>query len=167
MINISDYKLIQPTRIKKIKKTKVMYDITVKDDHTFFVYLDENNSVLTHNCDGQHITALIINFFHKWFPHVIKHNRLFRLITPLVVCTYNGERKYFNTLDEYTKFIETHKVSNVNYLKGLGSLSEDDWSYVMKNKMLFSISDDRSASKFMEIAFGESVLLRKRWLEGK
>ena len=117
--------------------------------------------------DGDSIASMIINFFYKWFPQIIETKKLYKLITPLVVCTYNKERKYFYTLEEFYAFTDKNKVTNVNYLKGLGSLNEDDWKYVMQNKTYFSIIDDRSAKKFLEIAFGEESNERKKWLTNK
>ena len=116
--------------------------------------------------DGQHIAALIINFFHKWFPHIIEEGRLFKLITPLVVCDYKKGRKYFLSLEEFNKFAKDRKLSNVNYLKGLGSLSIDDWTYVMTDRILFQLVEDRSSNKFLDIVFGDSSAKRKKWLEG-
>ena len=117
--------------------------------------------------DGQHIAALIINFFHKWFPHIIKEGRLHKLTTPLVVCDWKDGRKYFYSLEEFQKFADKKKLYGVNYLKGLGSLDMDDWKWVMTNKLLFNIVEDRSANKFLDIAFGDSSKKRKEWLEGK
>jgi DNA gyrase/topoisomerase IV subunit B len=117
--------------------------------------------------DGQHISSLIINLFHKWFPHIITDGRLYKLVTPLVVCDEGKTRKYFYTLGEFEEFSKTRKLSGVIYLKGLGSLCIEDWQWVMTNKILFQISDDRSANKFLEIAFGESAEKRKRFLEGR
>lgn len=117
--------------------------------------------------DGQHISSLIINFFYRWFPHIIENKMLYRIITPLVACDAGKERKYFNTLEEFNEFAKTTKVSNVKYLKGLGSLSLKDWEYVMEHKTFFSIINDRSANKFLEIAFGDNTNRRKSWLAGK
>ena len=116
--------------------------------------------------DGQHISSLIINLFHKWFPHIIADGKLFKLVTPLVVCDEGKGRKYFQTLEEFETFGKNKKLYGVNYLKGLGSLNLEDWSYVMKNKIFFQIMDDRSSNRFLEIAFGDSSLKRKKWLEG-
>lgn len=116
--------------------------------------------------DGQHISSLIINFFFKWFPNIIDEGRLMKLITPLVVCDHNGKRKYFYSLEEFSNFVKNNKISNINYLKGLGSLSINDWEFVMKNKSMFQIVNDRSSSKFLDIAFGDSANKRKKWLEG-
>lgn len=117
------------------------------------------------DADGSHITSLLINFFHQWFPHVIENNMLYQLITPLVVCDSDKTRKYFYSLDEYSEYAAEHKVTNVNYLKGLGSLSLDDWKFVMENRVLFKISNDRSAKKYLDIAFGASSQKRKKWLQ--
>lgn len=117
--------------------------------------------------DGQHISSLIISFFYTWFPHIIKAKKLYKLITPLVVCDVNKIKTYFLTLPEFMKVASTEKVSNVKYLKGLGSLSLEDWKYVMNNKILFSIIDDKSSRKYLDIAFGTSPDKRKKWLEGK
>jgi DNA topoisomerase-2 len=126
--------------------------------HRIIIAADED-------ADGQHISALLINFFHKWFPHLIEAGKLFKIITPLVVCSVGKERKYFYTMEEYQDYIKDNKVTSVNYLKGLGSLSLDDWGYVMENKVLFQIMADRSAVKYLDIAFGVSAMKRKKWLE--
>ncbi|MGL4451732.1 MAG: toprim domain-containing protein, partial [Sarcina sp.] len=111
-----------------------------------------------------HICPLLINFFFNWFPDVIRDRKLYILSTPLVVCGSFSDRKYFYSLDEFEAYAKTHKTTNVNYLKGLGSLSPDDWEYVMSNKLLLQVVDDRSARKYLDIAFGNSVRKRKMWL---
>jgi DNA gyrase/topoisomerase IV subunit B len=116
--------------------------------------------------DGHHISSLIINFFQKWFPHIIKDNRLYKIITPLVACNHGKNRHYFYTLEEFNEFAKNKNVQNVTYLKGLGSLCLDDWKHVMDNKVLFQIYPDRSAKRFLDIAFGVSAQKRKKWLEG-
>lgn len=166
-IDLSKFKLVQPSNIKKVKEEKNMYDITVEDDHTFYIFLDDTTKVLSHNCDGQHISALIISFFYKWFPQIIENKMLYKITTPLIVCDYNKKRKYFFTNEKFIEFAKTNKISNVKYLKGLGSLSLVDWEYVMNNKILFSLVNDRSARKYLDIAFGNSSDKRKKWLEGK
>ncbi|NJO92811.1 MAG: hypothetical protein HC831_30470 [Chloroflexia bacterium] len=116
--------------------------------------------------DGQHIAALIVNFFHKWFPYIIEEGRLQRLITPLVAADHgNNGRKYFYTMNEFTEYSKKYKLSNVAYLKGLGSLSLEDWEHVMRNKMVFELNKDEDTENSLEIAFGNSSDKRKKWLE--
>jgi DNA gyrase/topoisomerase IV subunit B len=113
--------------------------------------------------DGSHITSLIINLFHTWFPWIIESNRLQILETPLVSV---GERskKYYFSLDEFKKKCPKSEQKNVRYLKGLGSLSLDDWDFVMKNRKLLTIEKDNRASSSLEMAFGKSSEARKKWL---
>jgi DNA gyrase subunit B len=113
--------------------------------------------------DGAHITSLLISLFFRWFPWIVEKRMLYFLETPLVSI---GERskKYFYSLDDFKKESKSSRVSGVRYLKGLGSLSLDDWDYVMKNKKLTNIVKDRKSSAMLEMAFGKSSEARKAWL---
>jgi DNA gyrase/topoisomerase IV subunit B len=117
--------------------------------------------------DGHHISALIVHFFHKWFPYIIREGRLKRLVTPLVAADHGKNRVYFYSLREFSEYSKKYKVSGIAYLKGLGSLSLQDWEYVMKNRVLLDITLDDQADKYLDIAFGSSSGKRKLWLEGK
>jgi DNA gyrase/topoisomerase IV subunit B len=114
--------------------------------------------------DGAHITSLIINLFFKWFPFVIYNGQLNTLRTPLVSTGEKKKRKYFYELEDFKKAKTT---GTVRYLKGLGSLDVDDWEHVMANKDLAIISFDPKAKEFLDMAFGDSSEVRKRWLGGK
>lgn len=115
-----------------------------------------------------HIASLVINLFYKWFPQVIEQGKLNILITPLVSAEVKGKRQYFYSMHEWSEFEKGGTpYKNVRYLKGLGSLSIQDWERVMSERKLFKIRIDRSAAKYIDIAFGNSAEKRKRWLEGK
>lgn len=114
-----------------------------------------------------HIASLVINLFYKWFPQVIEQGKLNILITPLVSAEVNNKRKYFYSMNEWTEFQNSETAyKGVRYLKGLGSLSIEDWQMVMAERKLFRIRQDRSAAKYIDIAFGNNSMKRKRWLEG-
>jgi DNA gyrase/topoisomerase IV subunit B len=88
-------------------------------------------------------------------------------ILPIVSAKRGKEKTYYHTVEEFMNEQKTSKLSGVNYLKGLGSLSMDDWEWVMNNKKFFKIKSDRSAKRYMDIAFGDSSKKRKKWLQGK
>jgi len=114
--------------------------------------------------DGSHITSLIINLFYKWFPAIIKTKRLGSLKIPLVSIGEGKKRKYLWDLAE----LKTNKLSgSIRYLKGLGSLSTDDWEWVMGNKVLLSIEESEDSKEKLEMAFGDSSELRKKWLSNQ
>ncbi len=111
--------------------------------------------------DGAHITSLLINLFYKWFPTVIKSKRLMSLRIPLVSVGDGKKRKYFWDLEEF----KSAKTSGtVRYLKGLGSLSLEDWEWVMGDKILFGIEEGEDSKEKLEMAFGDSSEERKKWL---
>lgn len=114
-----------------------------------------------------HIASLLINLFYKWFPDIINSGKLYILITPLVSIEIKGEVLYFYSLKEYNEFLETNteKIQNLRYLKGLGSLELTDWEFVMKQRRMFQIYNDRSAKRYMDMAFGTSSNARKQWLQ--
>jgi len=115
-----------------------------------------------------HIASLVINLFYKWFPQVIESGKLNILITPLVSAEVKNKRKYFYSLNEWAEFERSATpYKGVRYLKGLGSLSVQDWEVVMAERQMFKIRIDRSAGKYIDIAFGHSADKRKRWLEGR
>jgi DNA gyrase/topoisomerase IV subunit B len=111
--------------------------------------------------DGSHITSLLINLFYKWFPMVIRSRRLSFLKIPLVSVGDLKRRKYYWDLDE---FKAAKPSGNIRYLKGLGSLSLEDWEWVMTNKSLISIEESEDSKDKLEMAFGDSSELRKKWL---
>jgi DNA gyrase/topoisomerase IV subunit B len=113
--------------------------------------------------DGAHITSLLINLFYLWFPWMVKQGRIHFLEIPLVT---SGDRvkKYYFTLDEFKQTSGKGERGLVRYLKGLGSLSLDDWDYVMKNRRVVSIKDDPGAKKSLDMAFGKLASERKKWL---
>lgn len=148
---------------KEILELMSILSIT-PDDHDHPKY-DNIVIAVDNDFDGSHIFSLIINLFNKWFPNIIKRGKLYSIVTPLVVCDDKKTRKYFYSLEEYNNYAKNKKITGLNYLKGLGSLSLEDWKYVMDNKTLFKIIKDKSANKYLNIAFGDSSKLRKKWLE--
>ena len=129
-----------------------------------FIKIISNNIKINFLHLANTFNNLIINLFHKWFPYIIEEGRLLKLVTPLVACDFKNKRKYFYSLEEFNKFASNNKISNLTYLKGLGSLSLQDWEFVMNNRVLFKILNDNDSKKYLEIAFGESSDARKKWL---
>lgn len=111
--------------------------------------------------DGSHITSLLINLFYKWFPMVVRSKRLSFLKIPLVSVGDMKKRKYYWDLDD---FKSAKPSGNIRYLKGLGSLSLEDWEWVMTHKSLISIEESSDSKEKLEMAFGDSSELRKKWL---
>lgn len=118
--------------------------------------------------DGGHITALLVNLFFKWFPYVIDEGKLYRLRIPLLSVGDVKKRQFFFDKSEYEKWQKgKHKPSTLRFLKGLGSLAEEDWEVIMKNKQLQQLRHDDDAKRYLDMAFGRDSMPRKQWLQGK
>ena len=113
--------------------------------------------------DGAHITSLLINLFYLWFPWMIKQGRIQFLETPLVTVG-DKSKKYFYSLEEFKRGSGKSERGNIRYLKGLGSLSLEDWDYVMKNKRITVLVEDKKTKYHLDMAFGKSAMERKKWL---
>ena len=161
--DLDNYELVPSNSIEKKYGLMKFYDITVDQDHSFIV--DHGGvGIVFGNCDGFHITSLLINLFHKWFPWIIYNGQLNLLKTPLVSVGDKAKRKYFSDLDEFKR---AKPSGNVRYLKGLGSLDEADWEFVMNNKDIATITHNEHAKDYLEMAFGSDSSARKSWLKGK
>lgn len=115
-----------------------------------------------------HIASLVTNLFSKWFPNVIDQDKLFILSTPLVSVDVAKQRKYFYSMKDFAEYTSTtsDKYTNTRYLKGLGSLSLQDWEAIMEYKDGFRVYRDKSAKKMLYVAFDAPSKYRKKWLEG-
>lgn len=164
-INLSDYIAVQPQSIIKRNGVREMYDLVLEKDHTFFVKIG-SEYMLTHNCDGSHISALLMNFFNKWFPWLIEEGKVYLLNTPIITAKINNTLTHFyNKEDFYNK--KYKNVKDKTYIKGLGSLDEHDWKLIFNEMRLFKITVDDQSSTLLNIAFSDDPSLRRKWLENK
>ena len=164
-IDLSEYKLVRPESIKKIiDNPRKFIDIEVEDDHTFFI-CGENNLILSHNCDGNSIAGLLINFLHKFWPELFEHSMVFKAETPIVVC-YNQKQKKkipFYTQSDYNNWLEkvNPKEWEIKYKKGLAALVDDEYKEIIHNPRLTKLKLDNNTSDSLKIWFGKESEPRK------
>ena len=163
-INLSDYILVAPESIKKNTGFKRLIDIEVEDNNTFYIK-GENNLILTHNCDGSSIAALIINFLYKYWPELFENPMVYKAETPIVVCKQNkGKKKIsFYTQEEYNEWINSinAKEWEIEYKKGLAALVDDEYSDIINHPRLTQITTDDISKEYLNIWFGKDSELRK------
>jgi DNA topoisomerase-2 len=81
------------------------------------------------DADGFHINGLLIGFFQRYTPSLLKNNRIKRLKTPIVVLKKKGKIiKHFFDLGEFKTFEKDIglKGYDCEYKKGLGSWKKED-----------------------------------------
>jgi DNA topoisomerase-2 len=121
--------------VKKILENKEINSVVKisgmrldKDDQKEFRY--ENILIATdQDADGIHIRALLLSFYSRFSPSLLKQGRIQILQTPLVVAKKNKKIKsYYFTLGEYQKAEAAGKLKGcqITYYKGLGTWDAKD-----------------------------------------
>ena len=122
--------------------------------------------------DGSHIKGLLINFFHAYWPSLLRlPGFLCEFITPIVKCSKGKVVVPFYTLPEYTAWQDANdkgKGWTVKYYKGLGTSSSSEskeyFSALGKHRIAFSYEGTQSDDAIL-LAFERSRAdARKAWL---
>lgn len=152
----------------------VLYDITLEEDHKFYIKLDGSDEViLAHNCDGSHITSMIVGWFKRFAPWMFDAGKICKLVTPLIlVKDAKGKiTDYFFTLAEFKEW-ETKKAGkakgNIQYLKGLGSWEREDLQYLIDKdgikRFIKALRFDEASDRVVEEWLGDDTEPRKKYL---
>ena len=161
-IDISQYKLISPESIKKCNGLKRLIDIEVEEDNTFYIK-GENDLILSHNCDGDNICGLLLNFFSRW-PELLNKKIIYRAITPLLVVKSKKEKLPFYSFEEFEEWKNKHNIENyeISYKKGLGSLETLEFSDLIKNTKLIAFRNDLETSDLVESWFNDKFSYKRK-----
>lgn len=103
------------------------------------VYTKSNLSELRYNkimllvdqdLDGSHIKSLLVNFFHYWWPSLIKLDYLQTLQTPILKAMRGKKVIEFFNEGDYNKWKNTIGIQikdyQIKYFKGLGTSTKED-----------------------------------------
>lgn len=120
--------------------------------------------------DGKDIFTLLINMFFTFWPELFDKNYdpfFYKLTAPNVVASKNGKRTHFTMRSDYEKAKDKYKGYTVEYMKGLGSMSKEDWKLVIAGIDQYSIPvvDDGKIKDVLELLFGPSAENRREWLQ--
>lgn len=155
---------------KKVKPTSTLLaqynaqDNVIKQTGESILNYGEIKIMTDADPDGFDISCLLLQFFSRW-PDLFLQGRLKRLNTPLFVARKKGETtRYFYSAIEYEK--EKAKLAkwDIEYMKGLGSLIEEDYKLAINVPNDTDFVYDRNSRESLNIAFGNSAEARKEWL---
>jgi len=123
--------------------------------------------------DGEHIATLLLTFFFRHMPYLIKNNHLYIAQPPLYKITAGKKFYYAYSEQEMTKIIK-EKLAGQNYklqrYKGLGEMNPDQlWKTTMnpENRILkrIYIEDFQEADRTFDMLFGKEVPPRKHFIQ--
>lgn len=109
-----------------------------------------------------HISPLLIAFFYKFWPRLLQEKKVNITRTPIMISTNGKDTKWFYSYDEAKEFKAKETKYKHRYIKGLGSLTEEEYNTIINEPVYDTVTvDDVSYFKMM---FGDDVSLRKEFM---
>lgn len=124
--------------------------------------------------DGEHITTLILTFFFRHLPDVIRNGYLYVAMPPLFKLQRGKEINYAYNEEERESLMKQMKTGNANVsiqrYKGLGEMNADQlWETTMnpENRLLkqVKIEDAEDADAVFTMLMGDAVPPRKHFIQ--
>jgi DNA gyrase subunit B len=124
--------------------------------------------------DGEHIETLILTFFYRHLPEIIRLGYLYVAMPPLFKLQKGKEIRYAFTEEERDSHLKEMKTGNANIgiqrYKGLGEMNAEQlWDTTMnpENRVLkqINIADAEDADQVFTMLMGEEVPPRKHFIQ--
>jgi len=118
--------------------------------------------------DGLNIGALLINFFHTYWPELFqdpKHPFVHIFRTPFIIAERGKTRKYWYAHNYQDFSPEAYSGWTITRAKGLGTLTREDWEYSLKNPEVYPVVDDGKMEETLDLIFNSKRSDdRKAWI---
>ncbi|MFA6676260.1 MAG: DNA topoisomerase IV subunit B [Bacteroidales bacterium] len=118
--------------------------------------------------DGMHIRLLLITFFLKYYPDLIRQGHVFILQTPLFRVRNKKETKYCYNEDEKQTAIQMLKSNiEITRFKGLGEISPKEFEYFIGENMRLDpvkLSPDENITKLLRFYMGNNTPQRQDFI---
>ncbi len=118
--------------------------------------------------DGMHIRMLVLTFFMKYYPDLIRRGHVHILQTPLFRVRNKKENYYCYDIPEKEAAVARLKGNcEITRFKGLGEISSSEFSdFIGENIKLdsVSLSDEESIAGIMEFYMGDNTIERQNFI---
>tara|TARA_Y100000589_G_scaffold321112_1_gene351989 strand:- start:3904 stop:5481 length:1578 start_codon:yes stop_codon:yes gene_type:complete len=118
--------------------------------------------------DGMHIRLLLLTFFLRFFPDLVKKNHVFILQTPLFRVRNKKETKYCYSEEEKQEALKIFgKNSEITRFKGLGEISPDEFKNFIGEDIRLEpvlMSQDHSIEEILEFYMGKNTPDRQNFI---
>ncbi len=118
--------------------------------------------------DGMHIRMLVLTFFMKYYPDLIRRGHVHILQTPLFRVRNKKENYYCYDIPEKNAAVARLKGNcEITRFKGLGEISSSEFSdFIGKDIKLdsVSLSDEESIAGIMEFYMGDNTIERQNFI---
>ena len=139
----------------------------VEDDLANLRY---NNIIVATDADddGMHIRMLVLTFFMKYYPDLIRRGHVQILQTPLFRVRNKKENRYCYSPEEKEKAVNALKTGvEITRFKGLGEISPGEFADFIGEKMrvdTVSLADEESIFDIMDFYMGDNTIDRQNFI---
>ncbi|MGN0188267.1 MAG: toprim domain-containing protein [Candidatus Cryptobacteroides sp.] len=139
----------------------------VEDDMDNLRY---NNIIVATDADndGMHIRMLVLTFFLKYYPDLVRRGHVHILQTPLFRVRNKKEIRYCFSPEEKEQAIKRlGKGVEITRFKGLGEISSDEFVNFIGEDMrldLVKLSDEESIAELLEFYMGDNTIDRQNFI---
>ena len=118
--------------------------------------------------DGMHIRMLVLTFFMKYYPDLIRRGHVHILQTPLFRVRNKKENRYCYSPEEKEKAIKALKTGvEITRFKGLGEISSDEFGHFIGPEMRLDpvkLAEEESIADIMSFYMGDNTLERQNFI---
>ena len=164
IMNTWDMKPADVLKNKELSELVAVLNLDINNPNSVDNMSYESIATLTdadHDGIG-HISPLLIAFFYKFWPRLLSEKRVKITRTPIMISTKGKDIKWFYTYEDASKFKQEQTNWKHRYIKGLGSLTEDEYDTII-NKPIYDTVTVDDASVF-QMMFGKDSTLRKEYM---
>ncbi len=174
ILNVERARLDRILGSKEIKSLVIALGTAIAEDfniekaryHRIIIMCDADS-------DGNHIKALLLTLFYRYFKPLIERGYIYIARPPLYKIQVGKKVEYAYTEDEKVgilKLLDKNARIYIQRYKGLGEMNAGElWDTTMdpENRILFQvkIDDSMEADKIFDTLMGKEVLSRKKFIQ--
>ncbi|RFC55096.1 DNA topoisomerase IV subunit B [Brumimicrobium aurantiacum] len=118
--------------------------------------------------DGMHIRMLLLTFFLRFFPDLVKRNHVYVLQTPLFRVRNKKKTRYCYSEEERREaLVALGKTAEITRFKGLGEISPDEFKYFIGEDIRLEpvlISKEASIEEVLSFYMGKNTPSRQEFI---
>lgn len=163
VMNIWDMKPSEVLKNKELSELVAVLGLNINDpDSADDMYYKHIAILADADKDGGHIAALLVTFFYKFWPKLLEQGKVRITRTPIMISAKGKDVKWFYSYKEAETFKHSAKGYDHRYIKGLGSLEENEYSVILNDPTMDIIEVDNA--KMFDMMFGSESDLRKEFM---
>ena len=161
------YKVSRKKVAENEEFTLLVNALGIEDDMADLRY---NNIIVATDADddGMHIRMLVLTFFLKYYPDLVRRGHVYILQTPLFRVRNKKDIRYCYSIEERDKAVKALKNNvQITRFKGLGEISDKEFrEFIGDNIRLDTVSlgDEESIAELLEFYMGDNTIDRQNFI---